>query len=86
MQECAGTYSLAKVGIKTEWGEAEYAPNREVCHFFREKLRWVAAFLEGHKQGREEGRAEERLANARSLKENDIPMDVIIKSLGLIAE
>jgi hypothetical protein len=33
-----------------------------------------------------EGRAEERMANARSLKENGVSTDVIAKSLGLTAE
>ena len=46
--------------------------------------------LEGREEGREEGlaegRAEERLKNARSLKANGIPMDVIAKSLGLTTE
>ena len=37
-------------------------------------------------KGRAEGRAEEKLANARSLKENGVPTDVIAKSLGLSAE
>jgi hypothetical protein len=31
----------------------------------------------------QKGRAEERLANARSLKANGVPLDVIVKSLGL---
>lgn len=37
-------------------------------------------------EGRAEGRAEERLANARSLKENGVPLDVIAKSLSLTDE
>jgi predicted transposase/invertase (TIGR01784 family) len=41
---------------------------------------------EGLAEGRAEGRAEERWANARSLKENGVPVDVIAKSLGLTAE
>lgn len=41
---------------------------------------------EGEAKGRAEGRAEERLINARSLKENGIPMDVIVRSLHLTAE
>ena len=43
-------------------------------------------FMQGEKKGRAEGRAEEKLANARSLKENGVPTDVIAKSLGLTAE
>ena len=37
-------------------------------------------------EGRAEGRAEERIANARSLIANGVPKDVIIKSLGLTPE
>ena len=35
------------------------------------------------KKGRAEGRAEEKLANARALKDNGVPLDVIARSLGL---
>lgn len=38
---------------------------------------------EGRAEGREEGRIEERLKNARNLKANGIPLDVIASSLGL---
>ena len=44
------------------------------------------AEMKGVEKGRAEGRAEERLANARSLKANGIGMDVIVKSLGLTPE
>ena len=37
-------------------------------------------------KGRAEGRAEERLANARSLKANGVPVDIIAKSLSLSDE
>ena len=40
-------------------------------------------FMQGEEKGRAEGRAEERLANARSLKANGVPLDVIVKSLAL---
>ena len=43
-------------------------------------------FLQGQEKGRAEGRAEERLINARSLKANGVPVDVIIKSLHLTKE
>ena len=36
-------------------------------------------------EGRAEGRLEERIANARSLKENGVPLDLIARSLGLTA-
>ena len=45
------------------------------------------AFIETkYYEGREEGRAEERIANAQSLKENGVPIDVIAKSLSLTDE
>lgn len=42
--------------------------------------------MEGEKKGRAEGRAEEKLNNARSLKKNGVPIDLIAKSLGLTTE
>lgn len=49
-----------------------------------------AARIEGHAEGRvvgiEEGRAKEKLNNARSLKANHVPIDIIAKSLGLTEE
>ena len=41
---------------------------------------------EGMEKGRAEGEANERMKNARSLKENGVPLDVIAKSLGLTQE
>jgi predicted transposase/invertase (TIGR01784 family) len=41
---------------------------------------------EGLAEGEAKGRAEERLANARSLKLNGVPLEVIVKSLGLTAD
>ena len=51
------------------------------------KYRDTLAVMRGAEmKGVEKGRAEERLANARSLKANGIAMDVIVKSLGLTPE
>lgn len=47
---------------------------------------YLEGMEKGIAKGRAEGRAEERLANARSLIANSIPLDVIVKSLGLSAE
>ena len=47
-----------------------------------ERTKLLEAKIEGEKQGR----AEERLKNARSLKENDVAIDVIAKSIGLSVE
>ena len=43
----------------------------------------TTAHQKGRAEGCEEGRAEERLANARSLLDNGVPVDVIVKSLCL---
>ena len=43
----------------------------------------VKGRAEGREEGRAEGRAEERIKNARSLKANGIPLDIIASSLGL---
>ena len=43
-------------------------------------------FAKGHLEGQAEGRAEEKLSNARSLKANGVPVAIIAKSLGLSAE
>ena len=40
----------------------------------------------GHEEGRAEGRAEEKLENARNLKNNGVPLDLIVNSLGLTLE
>ena len=37
-------------------------------------------------KGRAEGRAEEKLSNARALKSNGVPPEVIAQSLGLTRE
>jgi predicted transposase/invertase (TIGR01784 family) len=37
----------------------------------------------GREESRAEGRAEEKLTNARSLKANGVPLDIIAKSLNL---
>ena len=44
------------------------------------------AHKEGLAEGRAEGRAEERRAIAKSLKENGIPLELIVKSSGLTPE
>jgi predicted transposase/invertase (TIGR01784 family) len=37
----------------------------------------------GREESRAEGRAEEKLTNARSLEANGVPLDIIAKSLNL---
>lgn len=50
---------------------------------------WDAVYVEkaliegGYNKGRAEGRAEERLANAKALLGNGVPLEVIVKSLHL---
>ena len=41
---------------------------------------------EARAEGRAEGRAEEKIANARALKANGVPMEIIVRSLGLSDE
>ena len=51
------------------------------------KYRDTISVMEGqYMEGMEKGRAEERLLNARSLKENGVPIDLIAKSLHLTDE
>ena len=54
------------------------------------EARYNKGMAEGMAKGRAEGIAEgeinERMRNARSLKENGVPIDVIVKSLGLTQE
>ena len=42
--------------------------------------------VEGRVEGRAEGELKERMKNARNLKENGVPIDIIAKSLGLTTE
>ena len=69
----------------------------EIAHFTLEEQReYVASKKEywdnysivktAHDKGRAEGRAEERIENARNLKANGVQLDVIAKSLGLTIE
>ena len=50
------------------------------------KNQMATARGEGLMAGEEKGRVEERWANARSLKEHGVPIDVIAKSLSLTQE
>ena len=44
---------------------------------------WLEGRAEGRAEGIEKGRKEEKLANARNLKQNGVPVEIIAKSLGL---
>ena len=50
------------------------------------KIAREKVLTEGRAEGLSEGRKEERLKNARSLKVNGVSIDVIAKSLGLSEE
>ena len=50
------------------------------------KIAREKVLAEGRAEGLVEGRKEERLKNARSLKVNGVSIDVIAKSLGLSEE
>ena len=58
----------------------------EYDHALKRYRDTINAMTGAEQKGRAEGRVEERLANARSLKENGVPIDIIAKSLGLTAE
>jgi predicted transposase/invertase (TIGR01784 family) len=46
----------------------------------------TTSYNKGRAEGRAEGELNERLKNARSLKENGVAIDVIAKSIGLSLE
>jgi len=61
---------------------------REACGAYTKFAAEMAnlAMAEGLEKGMAEGRAKERLANARSLMANGISLDIIVKSLELSPE
>lgn len=72
---------------KSAMSEAQlYAYERFWDEVNRNQVLKESKYTEGLEKGRAEGRAEERLANARSLKSNGVPLEVIVKSLGLTVE
>lgn len=47
----------------------------------------IVVYQAAVREGEAKGRSDEKLANAKSLKQNGVPLDIITKSLGLsIAE
>lgn len=69
---------------KSAMTEAQlYAYERFWDQVNREYVLADANFKDGLAKGMAEGRAEERLSNARSLKANGVPLDIIAKSLNL---
>ena len=69
---------------KSAMTEAQlYAYERFWDQVNREYVLADANFKDGLAKGMAEGRAEERLSNARSLKTNGVPLDIIAKSLNL---
>lgn len=71
---------IAEVASLTKEERLQYDEN--IRAYRDTKAVMEGQFLEGKK----EGRSEERWANARSLKENGVPIDLIAKSLGLTQE
>jgi predicted transposase/invertase (TIGR01784 family) len=71
---------------------AQFSPaeRREYAESVKDYWDYYSTMKTAHKkgmaEGRAEGRAEERLQNARSLKANGVPIDVIAKSLQLSDE
>ena len=73
--------SIAEVGALSKEDRIKYD---ESLRKFRDTISVMEGQrLEGKAEGRAEGRAEERLSNARSLKANGVPLDIIAKSLNL---
>ena len=69
----------------------------EIAHYSPEERREYEASVKNYwdyystvttaeKKGEAKGRAEERMKNARSLRDNGVPIDIIAKSLNLTAE
>ena len=81
-------YTEAQLYAYERYWDAVYNERGAIRHGYNQGFNQGLA--EGQKkglvQGEKKGRAEEKLANARSLKENGVPTDVIAKSLGLTAE
>ena len=71
---------LASIADVASLSKKERIAYDENLRIYRDTI----AVMEGqYQEGEAKGRAEERLANARSLKENGVPLDVIVKSLCL---
>lgn len=71
---------LASIADVASLNQQERIAYDENLRIYRDTI----AVMEGQREeGRAEGRAEGRFANARNLLTNGIPMDIIIKSLGL---
>lgn len=67
---------------------ARFTPDERVEYMTSKKDYWdyYSSLETSYDKGLAEGRAAERLSNARSLKENGVPVDLIAKSLGLTAD
>ena len=72
---------------KSAYSESElYAYDRYWDYVNYERGIVEGGYYKGREEGLQQGREEERIKNARSLKANGVPVDVIAKSLGLTAE
>jgi hypothetical protein len=67
---------------------ARFTPDERVEYVTSKKDYWdyYSSLETSYDKGLAEGRATERLSNARSLKENGVQVDLIAKSLGLTAD
>lgn len=78
-------FEVAEVAALSKEEYAKYWESEKI--YYDNVGAFMAAEAKGRAKGLAEGeakgRAEERMANARSLKENGVPVDVIAKSLGL---
>ena len=67
---------------------AQFSPAelREYAESVKDYWDYYSTMKTAHKKGKEEGRAEERIANARNLKANGVPAELIAKSLNISIE
>ena len=80
----ARLFEQAEIAHFTPEERNEYVASRKDYWDYYSTM--TTSYNKGHAKGMEEGRAEERLANARSLKENGASVELIAKSLGLSTE
>ena len=78
---------LASIADVASLSKTERIAYDENLRIYRDTIAVMEGqYQEGMEKGEAKGRAEERFANAKNLLANGIPMDIIIKSLGLTQE
>ncbi|MBQ8158662.1 MAG: PD-(D/E)XK nuclease family transposase [Prevotella sp.] len=70
-------FEQAEISKYSEMEQRQYVESR------KDMWDYFSTMKTAEDKGRAEGRAEEKLANARALKANGVPLDIIAKSIGL---